>query len=173
MPEGTEGRPAITSTGRGCYTFVINCVRHGALPGGGRAGTCCRSVRCGSSRADSCTHVCSERLYQKELNCRRHKVNGGEAGREDGLGRNSECGYTPATGGTPCTYVCPICPVQAQINALPTADELGNMTEEEQQAVYEKLQAAYDAYNALTDEQKEEIAGAEIFDSCLTRSTAW
>ena len=39
------------------------------------------------------------------------------------------------------------------------------MSLEEQQAVYEKVQAAYEAYNALTDEQKAEITGAEIFDS--------
>lgn len=55
--------------------------------------------------------------------------------------------------------------VQEQINTLPTADELAAMSKEEQDAVYEKLQAAYEAYNALTDEQKAEVIGAEIFDS--------
>lgn len=55
--------------------------------------------------------------------------------------------------------------VQEQINALPTADELAAMSLEEQQAVYTKLQAAYEAYNALSDEQKAEVTGAEIFDS--------
>lgn len=55
--------------------------------------------------------------------------------------------------------------VQKLINELPTADELAAMDEEEQQEVYEKLQAAYEAYNALTDEQKAEVTGAEIFDS--------
>ena len=75
------------------------------------------------------------------------------------------CGYAPATAGMPCGFDCPICPVQAQMDALPAADELRNMTAEEQQAVYTDLQAAYEAYNALTDEQKAEAAGAEIFDS--------
>lgn len=75
------------------------------------------------------------------------------------------CGYTPATAGTPCGFDCSICPVQALIDALPTADELAAMSSEEQQAVYEDLQTAYEAYNALTDEQKAEVTGAEIFDS--------
>ena len=102
-----------------------------------------------------------------------------------------ECGYTE---GTPCTYVCEICnpresgetedagtegepatpggaidstvsDVQALIDALPTAEELESMTQDEQAAVYEQVQAAYDAYNALTDEQKEQITGAETFDA--------
>ena len=75
------------------------------------------------------------------------------------------CGYAPATTGTPCAFMCPICPVQALIDALPTADELAAMSSEEQQTVYEDLQTAYEAYNALTDEQKTEVTGAEIFDS--------
>ena len=135
------------------------------------------------------------------------------------------CGYTPATQGTPCTYVCEICnpqdsgeteeiepeaacictepctedninedcpvcgaedadltackgepatpsnaidpavtDVQALIDALPTAEELERMSQDEQAAIYEQVQAAYDAYNALSDEQKAQITGAEVFD---------
>ena len=55
--------------------------------------------------------------------------------------------------------------VKKLIDELPTADELAVMSLEEQQEVYEKLQATYEAYNALTEEQKEEVIGAEIFDS--------
>ena len=55
--------------------------------------------------------------------------------------------------------------VQAMIDALPTADELAAMSPEDRQTVYEQVQAAYDAYNALTDEQKEQITGAEMFDA--------
>lgn len=54
--------------------------------------------------------------------------------------------------------------VQAMIDALPTADELAAMSPEDRQTVYEQVQAAYDAYNALTDEQKEQITGAEVFN---------
>ena len=101
------------------------------------------------------------------------------------------CGYSE---GTPCGYVCEICnpqdngepgavteetqpvppsnalaltpeQVQALIDALPTLEELQDMTREEQDAVYEKLQAANEAYEALTDEQKATVTGAELFDS--------
>ncbi len=101
------------------------------------------------------------------------------------------CGYSE---GTPCGYVCEICnpqdngepgavteetqpvppsnalaltpeQVQALIDALPTLEELQAMTREEQDAVYEKLQAANEAYEALTDEQKATVTGAELFDS--------
>lgn len=55
--------------------------------------------------------------------------------------------------------------VQAMIDALPTAEELEGLSRDEQGTVYEQLQAAYDAYTVLTDEQKEQITGAEVFDS--------
>ena len=55
--------------------------------------------------------------------------------------------------------------VQDKINALPAADALAAMSTEEQQAVYAQVQAAYDAYSSLTDEQRAQITGTEIFDS--------
>ena len=76
-----------------------------------------------------------------------------------------DCGYIPADPGQPCGYVCPICPVQALIDALPTAEELNGMSEDEQDEVYNAFQAACDAYEALTDKQKEEIARTEVFES--------
>ena len=51
------------------------------------------------------------------------------------------------------------------IDDLPTAEELQAMTKEKQQEVYADLQAAYDAYEALTDGQKAEVTGAGIFES--------
>ena len=58
--------------------------------------------------------------------------------------------------------------VQALINALPTAEELKAMPLEEQQTVYAQLCEAYDAYEALADEQKATITGAEIFEELFT-----
>ena len=55
--------------------------------------------------------------------------------------------------------------VQEQIDSLPTADELAGMEREAQQKVYNQLQTAYDAYEALNEEQKAQIKGAEIFDN--------
>ncbi|MEY8233338.1 S-layer homology domain-containing protein [Oscillospiraceae bacterium 50-16] len=75
------------------------------------------------------------------------------------------CGYVEAVEGRPCGYICRICPVQALIDALPTDKELNGMNKDEQNEVYNALQAAYDAYEALTNEQKEEIAGTEVFES--------
>lgn len=54
--------------------------------------------------------------------------------------------------------------VQDQIDALPADTELAGMRLEEQQAVYDKVMAAYDAYDALTEGQKGKITGAEVFD---------
>ncbi len=54
--------------------------------------------------------------------------------------------------------------VQGMIDALPDAESLTGLSLEDQQAVYTKMQAAFDACNALTDEQKAQITGAEIFD---------
>ena len=54
------------------------------------------------------------------------------------------------------------------MDALPTAEEVEAMTAEEQQAVYEKLQAVYAAYNTLTEEQKAvKITGAEKLDNLI------
>ena len=55
--------------------------------------------------------------------------------------------------------------VQAMIDALPTAEELSGMNKDEQNEVYNALQTAHDAYEALTNEQKEEITGTEVFES--------
>lgn len=55
--------------------------------------------------------------------------------------------------------------VQSQIGALPSLEDVQAMSPEEQQEAYGNIQAAYDAYNALTDEQKAQITGAELLDS--------
>lgn len=54
--------------------------------------------------------------------------------------------------------------VQALIDALPAADALSAMTEEEQQAAYAQVQAAQDACAALTSEQQAQLSTAEILD---------
>lgn len=52
--------------------------------------------------------------------------------------------------------------VQEMIDALPAPDKLQTMSREEQNKVYADLQAAYEA---LTEEQKKTITGAEVFES--------
>ncbi len=95
------------------------------------------------------------------------------------------CGYAPATEGKPCGYECAECAkvntaapskaqqvtaegVQELIDALPTLEELQVMTADEQQEVYTALQAAYDAYEALTGEEQAQLTGTEIFESLFS-----
>lgn len=184
--EGTPESPCTHEHTDECHTLIKNCVHshtEDCYPAEGVSGN--TATPSDADKAESvCGHVCSKEsgCITKDLNCQHE--------------HDSECGYAPATEGTPCGYVCKICKLQdsghtsgqsvqksegdlatpsnaAQLSAgdvqkligeLPTADELAAMTPEEQQAVYTKVQAAYEAYNALTDEQKAEVAGAEIFD---------
>ena len=56
--------------------------------------------------------------------------------------------------------------VAALIEALPSVEELEGMSEEEQLAAYEQIQGAFEAYDALSEEQKAQIPGAEsLFES--------
>lgn len=47
------------------------------------------------------------------------------------------------------------------IKELPTLDELKAQTEDEQKESYIKIQAAFDAFSRLTDEQKQQLKGAD------------
>lgn len=56
--------------------------------------------------------------------------------------------------------------VKAMVEALPALEALQAMSIEEQQQVYTQTQAAYDAYQALSEEARAEIPGAEeTFDT--------
>lgn len=57
--------------------------------------------------------------------------------------------------------------VAALIEALPSVEELEGMTEEEQLAAYEQIQGAFDAYDALPEEQRVQIPGAESLFEAL------
>ncbi len=57
--------------------------------------------------------------------------------------------------------------VAALIEALPSVEELEGMTEEEQLAAYEQIQGAFDAYDALSEEQRVQIPGAESLFEAL------
>ena len=51
--------------------------------------------------------------------------------------------------------------VQSMIDALPAVEEFSSMDSAAQQEAYNRTQAAYDAYMALSENEKAEIAGAE------------
>ncbi len=71
----------------------------------------------------TCTHECSEEsgCITEELDCRHE--------------HNADCGYSPATEGTPCTYECEACSVQEQINALPNVEDSHKENAEEIEAL--------------------------------------
>ena len=54
--------------------------------------------------------------------------------------------------------------VQNLIDALPSSEEVSEMSFEEQEKVYEKLQNAYEAYETLTEEEKAQLTGTDAFD---------
>ena len=98
---------------------------------------------------------------------------------------NADCGYTEGIEGRPCGYICGECDVEDEpetatpsnaaqlsagdvqklIDALPATDKLTTMTKDEQNAVYADLQAAYEAYEALTEDEQALLTGTEVFES--------
>ena len=174
--EGIEGTPCNHEHTEDCYTLVTSCVhKHTAdcYPAESVSDNTASPSDAENQEPVNCTHECSEDTgcIKKELDCKHE--------------HDEACGYVPATEGTPCGYICKICgakdepetatpanaaqlsagDVQKLIDALPTANELAAMSLEEQNAVYADLQAAYEAYEALTDEQKTEVTGTELFES--------
>lgn len=183
--EGSEGTPCNHEHTEDCYTLVTECVHeHGpecypeenGEPAGTESvsGNTATPSEAEEAEPTECTHACSEEsgCITKKLDCQHE--------------HDETCGYAPATEGTPCTYVCEICnpqnsgetegagteegpatpsnamdsavtDVQALIDALPTAEELERMSQDEQGTVYEQVQASYDAYNALTAEQQAQV----------------
>ena len=177
--EGSEGTPCSHEHTEDCYTLVTNCVHEHTdecYPAESVSAGTATPSQPEEAEPTECTHVCSEEsgCITEILDCKHE--------------HDAACGYTPATQGTPCTFVCEICnpqdsgemeeesatpsnaidsavaDVQTLIDALPTAEELESMSQDEQGTVYEQVQAAFDAYTALTDEEKELITGADIFD---------
>ena len=146
---GVAGSPCTHVCDAGCYQTVTQCTHvHGDC---GYAEGAAESV---------CTHVCSvESGCVVVIPDCRHV-------------HDDSCGYVAEIPESPCTYQCAECQqaavdqaaadaVAAVIAELPTVEELRAMTAEEQQAVYNRLQAALNAYNALTGAQKALIPNAE------------
>ena len=174
--EGSEGTPCNHEHTEDCYTLVTSCVhKHTAdcYPAESVSDNTASPSDAENQEPVNCTHECSEDTgcIKKELDCKHE--------------HDEACGYVPATEGTPCGYICKICgakdepetatpanaaqlsagDVQKLIDALPATDKLTTMTKDEQNTVYADLQAAYEAYEALTDEQKTEVTGTELFQS--------
>lgn len=174
--EGIEGTPCNHEHTEDCYTLVTSCVhKHTAdcYPAESVSDNTASPSDAENQEPVNCTHECSEDTgcIKKELDCKHE--------------HDEACGYVPATEGTPCGYICKICgakdepetatpanaaqlsagDVQKLIDALPATDKLTTMTTDEQNAVYADLQAAYEAYQALTEDEQALLTGTEVFES--------
>ena len=147
----------------------------------------------GDNAVCACTVLCGEGGVNDECpvcgidNADLSLCKGGDKPDPTGDGQGEECVCTVLCDGEHVNAACPVCAadnadlslcvgtakapvdeqvqaVQSQIDALPTAAAVRAMTDAEQEKVYEALQAAYDAYEALNEEQKDQISGEEIFE---------
>lgn len=76
------------------------------------------------------------------------------------LAHDEACGYTEEN--PVCTFVCAICAVQRQIDAL-----LAQNAEEPDEAVLEQIRAAKEAYQALSPEEQAQIVNADALFAVL------
>ena len=174
--EGIEGTPCNHEHTEDCYTLVTSCVhKHTAdcYPAESVSDNTASPSDAENQEPVNCTHECSEDTgcIKKELDCKHE--------------HDEACGYVPATEGRPCGYICGECDVEDEpetatpsnaaqlsagdvqklIDALPATDKLTAMTKDEQNAVYADLQAAYEAYQALTEDEQALLTGTEVFES--------
>ena len=133
--EGEKETPCGHAHTEDCYAPMKQCVHE--------HGESCYSVAEDSASENTaerepheCTHECSEEsgCITEELDCRHE--------------HNADCGYSPATEGTPCTYECEACSVQEQINALPNVEDSHRENAEEIEAL---LAVAADPANKPTE----------------------
>lgn len=108
--EGEKETPCGHAHTEDCYVPIKQCVHeHGE--------SCYPVAEDGASEnvaegePHTCTHECSKEsgCITEKLDCRHE--------------HNADCGYSPATEGTPCTYECEACSGQEQINALPNVED--------------------------------------------------
>ena len=174
--EGSEGTPCNHEHTEDCYTLVTSCVhKHTAdcYPAESVSDNTASPSDAENREPTECSHECSEDTgcIKKELDCKHE--------------HDEACGYVPATEGRPCGYICGECDVEDEpetatpsnaaqlsagdvqklIDALPATDKLTTMTKDEQNAVYADLQAAFEAYEALTENEQALLTGTEVFES--------
>ncbi|GKH02587.1 hypothetical protein CE91St54_44400 [Hungatella hathewayi] len=163
--EGTAGTPCGHEHTADCYEEVTNCVHEHAedcYPEESVSGNEATPSGAQKREPTECAHVCSKEsgCITKELNCQHE--------------HDDECGYSPATAGPPCGYVCELCgsedseklatpsnaeavtvaSVQAMIDGLPNAEEI---TEDNAEEVKAQLEAIDEAKAQLSDEEINEL----------------
>lgn len=120
--EGEKETPCVHAHTEDCYAPIKQCVHE--------HGESCYPVAEDSASENTaerephtCTHECSEEsgCITEKLDCRHE--------------HNADCGYSPATEGTPCTYECEACSGQEQINVLPNVEDSHRENAEEIEAL--------------------------------------
>ena len=75
------------------------------------------------------------------------------------------CGYTEEN--PVCTFVCVICPLQERIDDLLALQKARELDEAETEQFYDDVRAAYEEYQALTQEEQEKITDADTLFAVL------
>ena len=161
---GTPETPCAHEHTEDCYTEVTECI-HEHTPEcypeeteESTSGDDAVPADTEGREPENCTHLCSEEsgCITKEWNCPH------EEGQHD-----ESCGYVPAEEGTPCGYVCHICPVQDMIDTLPAGEEV---TGENAGEIKERLEAIDKAKEQLTDEETEQLDVSRYQDAAAALS---
>lgn len=184
--EGTKGSPCTHEHTEDCYVEVEKCIHE-------HTDECYPDTddeeATGSEAKEltECTHMCDEEsgCFTMQLDCQHEHDE--ECGYVE-AGKGSPCTHTcelcakdgeedveeiikedtelATDSNAQAVSEENIKEVQALIDALPTLEALKEITDkEEQKAIYDDLQTAYEAYKALTKEEQAEVTGAEVFES--------
>lgn len=94
----------------------------------------------GAAEPTLCTHVCTQDsgCVTKVLSCTHE--------------HDAACGYAAGSPGAPCTFVCPICPIEDLIDGLP-----GSLSAQNAEQVQARLSEIYALYDELTDEEQQQV----------------
>ncbi len=119
----------------GCYTAETDCIH-------AHTEECYPAPDDGSAEAEPvlCAHVCTQdgSCITESLSCL-HEHDGA-------------CGYAAGDPGAPCTFDCPVCPIEALIGKLPDSVSVHNAEQ-----VREQLDEIYALYDALADDEQQQV----------------
>ena len=133
--EPVLGQECTHSHSDGCYIAQTNCVHtHTAqcYPDPGDAD--------GTGELSLCAHTCTQDsgCVVQTLSCP-HEHDGA-------------CGYVPENPGAPCTFVCPVCPIEALIRELPPSVSAHNAEQ-----VQAQLSEIYALYEELASGEQQQV----------------
>ncbi len=119
----------------GCYTAETDCIH-------AHTEECYPAPDGGSAEAEPvlCAHVCTQDggCVTESLSCL-HEHDGA-------------CGYAAGDPGAPCTFDCPVCPIEALIGKLPDSVSAHNAEQ-----VREQIDEIYALYDALADDEQQQV----------------